>query len=126
MSNTITIKEFKMWLMGVEEMQSPDWTPDHNQWKVIRAKINLIDVAEAPVPSHPVMQPYVPSPNDVGPVTWGSPSTSPAPFNPPAPFVPASTWPGGSAPEHPGFATGPTNLTGGAAPDGPYKSDFAD
>lgn len=118
MSNTITIKEFKMWLMGVEEMQSPDWTPDHNQWKVIRAKINLIDTNEAPVPVDS-------RPRDEL-VTWGAPSTAPAPFNPPTPFVPASTWPGGSAPEHPGFATGPTNLTGGAAPDGPYKSDFAD
>lgn len=39
----ITVKEFKMWLQGVEEMQDEAWTPDTRQWNKIREKINQID-----------------------------------------------------------------------------------
>lgn len=47
---TITIKEFKMWLRGVEEMQPDDWTPDHRQWSRIRDRIdNIIESAPVPV-----------------------------------------------------------------------------
>ena len=35
----ITVKEFKMWLQGVEEMQMDDWSPDQRLWAKIRAKI---------------------------------------------------------------------------------------
>ena len=45
----ISIKEFKMWLEGVEEMQADDWTPDNRQWKRIRDKIDLIREEEPPV-----------------------------------------------------------------------------
>ena len=46
----ITIKDFKMWLEGVEEMQASDWVPDARQWQRIREKINSIeDIAPAPV-----------------------------------------------------------------------------
>ncbi len=38
----ITVKEFKMWLEGVEEMQEENWTPDARQWTRIREKINNI------------------------------------------------------------------------------------
>jgi hypothetical protein len=44
-SKSISIKEFQMWLDGVEEMQEADWTPDARQWKRIRAKIDTIDSA---------------------------------------------------------------------------------
>ena len=39
----ISTKEFKMWLQGVEEMQTEEWVPDARQWKLIRAKIELIE-----------------------------------------------------------------------------------
>lgn len=41
----ITVKEFKMWLAGVEEMQPEDWTPDGRQWQRIRDKIDTIEEA---------------------------------------------------------------------------------
>jgi len=37
--NEITVKEFKMWLEGVIEMQDEDWIPDARQWKKILDKI---------------------------------------------------------------------------------------
>ncbi len=40
---TISVKEFRMWIQGVEEMQAEEWVPDARQWKLIRAKIDLID-----------------------------------------------------------------------------------
>ena len=45
----LTVKEFTMWLQGVEEMQEEGWTPTGTQWKRIRDKINLIDDKPAPV-----------------------------------------------------------------------------
>ncbi len=41
--NLMTLREFKMWLQGVEEMQPDDWSPDSNQWAKIREKINQLD-----------------------------------------------------------------------------------
>ena len=56
MTNTqeklISVREFRMWLEGVEEMQPDDWTPNHIQWKRIREKINNIDVNDIPVQQH--------------------------------------------------------------------------
>lgn len=40
---TISVKEFRMWIQGVEEMQDDGWVPDARQWKLIRAKIDQID-----------------------------------------------------------------------------------
>jgi hypothetical protein len=45
---TISIKEFKMWLQGVEEMQAEGWVPDARQWERIRAKIDQIEDAVVP------------------------------------------------------------------------------
>lgn len=42
----LSVKEFKMWLQGVEEMQEENWTPDARQWSRIREKIDQI--ADAP------------------------------------------------------------------------------
>lgn len=39
---TLTIKEFKMWLRGVEEMQPEGWSPSQQQWTRIREKIDSI------------------------------------------------------------------------------------
>lgn len=52
----ITIKEFKMWLEGVEEMQPEGWTPDARQWKRIREKLETIEEA---VPVAQVQPPAV-------------------------------------------------------------------
>ena len=41
----LTVKEFKYWLEGVEEMQDEGWYPDPRQWKRIREKIGLLDEA---------------------------------------------------------------------------------
>lgn len=39
----ITVKEFRMWLEGVEEMQEDGWTPSPAQWTRIREKIDTIN-----------------------------------------------------------------------------------
>lgn len=38
----ITINEFKMWLMGVEEMQDDGWCPTPQQWAKIRNRIDML------------------------------------------------------------------------------------
>lgn len=41
----LSLNEFRAWLSGVEEMQPEDWTPNANQWRTIRSKIEeVIDV----------------------------------------------------------------------------------
>lgn len=42
MEQLITIREFKMWLAGVEEMQPANWVPDDRQWAIIRNKLDTI------------------------------------------------------------------------------------
>lgn len=37
-----TLKEFKAWLQGVEELQPASWSPNKEQWELIRDKINSI------------------------------------------------------------------------------------
>jgi len=37
-----SLKEFRAWLQGVEELQPVDWAPNSEQWKLIRDKINGI------------------------------------------------------------------------------------
>lgn len=39
----LSMLAFRSWLEGVEEMQGDDWTPSPEQWKKIRAKIDLLD-----------------------------------------------------------------------------------
>jgi len=43
-----TLKEFKAWLEGVEELQDDDWSPKYEQWVLIRDKINGI-IEEKPI-----------------------------------------------------------------------------
>lgn len=45
----IDIETFKAWLQGVEDMQDAGWIPSAEQWKKIRAKINMIVVELEPV-----------------------------------------------------------------------------
>lgn len=42
--NSISMDQFRSWLEGVEDMQPADWTPDQEQWRRIREKIDLVDV----------------------------------------------------------------------------------
>lgn len=64
----ITLDQFRSWLQGVEDMQTDDWAPNADQWKVIREKIDLIilkdelvsSAAQAPVYGN-VYQPPIPS-----------------------------------------------------------------
>lgn len=44
---TITLRDFKAWLQGVEDMQEAGWTPNAEQWKRIRHKIDLITAVVA-------------------------------------------------------------------------------
>lgn len=54
--NTLTIKEFKMWLRGVEEMQPDGWSPSQQQWARIREKIESItDVTPVQQPQQQVL-----------------------------------------------------------------------
>lgn len=71
----ITVKDFQMWLEGVEAFQEDDWAPNNDQWKLIRLKINLLEaspeVESKPMannwsqsqssPRQPVISPPVPS-----------------------------------------------------------------
>jgi hypothetical protein len=52
----ISVREFRMWLQGVEEMQDEGWTPSTQQWTRIREKIDLIDDSTPATPvtlAHP-------------------------------------------------------------------------
>ncbi len=66
----ISVKEFKMWLEGVEEMQEEGWTPNPTQWARIREKIRSIEETAGgftapqfgPRQTAPVGQPPAPVP----------------------------------------------------------------
>lgn len=52
-TNDITVKEFKMWLEGVIEMQDEDWIPDARQWAKILGKIyDISDGVQVTPPKH--------------------------------------------------------------------------
>lgn len=38
----ISLRDFKQWLAGVEDMQPEDWTPTAEQWSRIREQIDMI------------------------------------------------------------------------------------
>lgn len=39
----ISLRDFKQWLSGVEDMQGDGWIPDAYQWKKIREKLETIE-----------------------------------------------------------------------------------
>ena len=41
---TISLRDFRQWLCGVEDMQESDWVPDLKQWSIIRQKLDSIYV----------------------------------------------------------------------------------
>lgn len=48
----VTLKEFRAWLEGVEELQPKEWSPTAEQWKLIRAKIDSIVEETSKVVQH--------------------------------------------------------------------------
>lgn len=42
-NDTFTVKDFKMWLLGMTEFQESDWTPNAKQWKTILDKVEMLD-----------------------------------------------------------------------------------
>ena len=58
-TQNITLDQFRSWLQGVEDMQSDDWAPNADQWKVIREKIDLVVLVEDRG-SQPVVASYTP------------------------------------------------------------------
>lgn len=134
---TISVKEFKMWLQGVEEMQASDWTPDANQWARIRAKLDLIEETASASQQYfaprgdpnfqavfPPMNPNPPSPSGTGVVA--APSSLNVPQTPARPARSVVT-PGGLPVA---LSTGGTP-TPAKTPDidtsrgKPYNSNFA-
>ena len=88
-TNTITLKEFKMWLMGVEEMQDQAWVPNPAQWQRIREKINTIaeTVVEATpqIPAYPVHRDVFPEPVSYPPLPAVPMTSTMLPSAPPGP-----------------------------------------
>lgn len=98
----LTVKEFRIWLQGVEEMQEANWTPSPSQWKRIREKLELVNDAQpvglkpvGPVyrnneppmlpPGFPVPPMYAnPGAGDPPPAAAGPSSLAPVPPVPPA------------------------------------------
>lgn len=60
-----SLKEFKAWLQGVEELQPDGWAPNAEQWKLIRNKIDGIveEKPAAPQPQRSLTQPTQPMPS---------------------------------------------------------------
>jgi hypothetical protein len=78
-TRTITIREFRCWLQGVEEMQEPDWVPTATQWERIRAKIDSISEETVTVREQAPLRLATP----------GLPNVASVPITPPAQVVPA-------------------------------------
>ena len=130
----ITIKEFRMWLQGVEEMQDPAWVPNPTQWQRIREKINTIEdepetvvvhqpvVHQAPQVAYPVPPTGVPLGNEIPGVPAGPSSLASAPY--PVASLPATPPPGGlfATPEAPNMPVRTPNID---TTNGQYQSSFA-
>lgn len=126
--NTITIKEFRMWLQGVEEMQDAAWVPNPTQWRRIREKIDTIvddEPVQQPAPQqvnygYPVPPTGISLGNDI-PVQAGPSGLAATPRLPPMPTSPP---PGGlfATPETPTIPVRTPNID---TTNGNYQSSFA-
>ena len=106
----ISVKEFKAWIEGIEELQPDGWAPTAEQWKIIRERINMIDDTPSGTPSakHPLHQ-NVPVTNVKHPVTNTRPVVPPpAPQSAPTPSPSLPT--GGSMLDDTGLVSGGGNL----------------
>lgn len=121
----ITVKEFKMWLEGVEEMQPEGWLPDARQWSRIREKINSIEetVAQQQAPQQSFALPPVPQ----QPIQRQTPAIQAGPSMMPPPAAAHTARPGNLAgpfanPDSPQMPVRTPNIdTQGK----PYESSFA-
>jgi hypothetical protein len=41
--DSFTVKDFKMWLLGMTEFQDATWVPNAKQWKAVLEKIELLE-----------------------------------------------------------------------------------
>lgn len=100
MEKQLTVKEFKMWLDGVREMQPDGWVPDARQWTRILEKIDDIqDVApntprhtnynqpNYPVDNRMVIQPEQPQPMQFSSAPSGLGGAAPVMMNTAAPIA---------------------------------------
>lgn len=131
---SIDIDTFKAWLSGVEDMQGDDWTPTPEQWKKIRAKINLLVIPEYEDPK-PAFPPNYATPRYPG---YVPPVTSIPVMNPPDGYAHARPNLGTSGPQlgqagalpgfsAPGAGSGSSHLLSPPADtgDAPYESAFS-
>ena len=83
----ITLSEFRAWLQGVEELQPKGWSPNTEQWKLIRDKIDAITESKPQVVEQQIV--HVQN-NGPRPPFQGQPAPRPQgpAFIPPAPPVP--------------------------------------
>lgn len=84
-----SLKEFRAWLQGVEELQSDEWSPNFDQWKLIRDKIDGI-IEEKVVVEKTTASPHV---NNNAPPVYNTPPPPGLPpgIQPPPPvggFIP--------------------------------------
>lgn len=121
----ISVKEFKMWLEGVEEMQEEGWVPNSTQWARIRDKIRCI--AEEPQGfTAPQFGPRQ-APQQVG----QPPAPPPMPVMQQPQFAPAGMTglaapePGGRGPLAGGPTTIPVKTPDIDTSNGGYRSSFA-
>lgn len=85
-----TLREFKAWLSGIEEIQPDDWHPDWDQWRLIRDRMDNIvaDVQEKIIEREVEVIKEIPIPVPV-PSQAAPPAPSAlAPPGPPVPPVP--------------------------------------
>lgn len=71
-----TLKEFRAWLQGVEELQPDNWSPNQPQWKLIRERID--GIIEEKIVEKVVKKEAVPE----APIYRNSPSVYDAPQQP--------------------------------------------
>ena len=71
----LTLSEFRAWLQGVEELQSDEWCPNLEQWRLIRDKINGIVTEKVVVETTPVVnRPHYQQPTNVNPAALPAPA----------------------------------------------------
>lgn len=54
-NKTQTTSQFKSWIEGIEEMQDTSWHPTADQWKKIRARIDLLIENDSVKGVHPIV-----------------------------------------------------------------------
>lgn len=98
----ISLREFRAWLDGVEELQPQGWHPTQEQWMLIRTKIDCIEEREnlSTENQMKVKQPSsyntIPTPPSIlPPLPPSGLAPSPQPYMPPPPTQPVGAIGGG-------------------------------